>query len=133
MLSVDRSGSRLQHSVQRRALGEGKQSSHVEVVLPSQRGICRRLKEEACLGRGHSDTTTPVVKDHTTALATSTAAEGQGVRKPPSPPSTTSTSREGPQGRLILPQSTSAQRPSLVLQLFKLAVDGGPSFHVAQK
>ncbi|CAL8371709.1 unnamed protein product [Boreogadus saida] len=39
----------------------------------------------------------------------------------------------GPQGRLILPQSTSAQRPSLVLQLFKLAVDGGPSFHVAQK
>ncbi|CAL8349793.1 unnamed protein product [Boreogadus saida] len=40
---------------------------------------------------------------------------------------------KGPQGRLILPQSTSAQRPSLVLQLFKLAVDGGPSFHVAQK
>ncbi|CAL8234086.1 unnamed protein product [Boreogadus saida] len=39
----------------------------------------------------------------------------------------------GPQGRLILPQSTSAQRPSLVLQLFKLAVDGGPSFHAAQK
>ncbi|CAL8255727.1 unnamed protein product [Boreogadus saida] len=34
---------------------------------------------------------------------------------------------------IILPQSTSAQRPSLVLQLFKLAVDGGPSFHVAQK
>ncbi|CAL8339118.1 unnamed protein product [Boreogadus saida] len=41
--------------------------------------------------------------------------------------------RSGPQGRLILQQSTSAQRPSLVLQLFKLAVDGGPSFHVAQK
>ena len=39
----------------------------------------------------------------------------------------------GPQDRRILPQSTSAQRPSLVLQLFKLAVDGGPSFHVAQK
>ena len=33
----------------------------------------------------------------------------------------------------IFPESTSAQRPSLVLQLFKLAVDGGPSFHVAQK
>ncbi|CAL8358897.1 unnamed protein product [Boreogadus saida] len=30
----------------------------------------------------------------------------------------------GPQDRRILPQSTSAQRPSLVLQLFKLAVDG---------
>ena len=39
----------------------------------------------------------------------------------------------GPQDRGLLPQSTSAQRPSLVLQLFKLAVDGGPSFHVAQK
>ncbi|CAL8387503.1 unnamed protein product [Boreogadus saida] len=38
-----------------------------------------------------------------------------------------------PQEQCILPQSTSAQRPSLVLQLFKLAVDGGPSFHVAQK
>ena len=39
----------------------------------------------------------------------------------------------GPQDRGLLPQSTSAQGPSLVLQLFKLAVDGGPSFHVAQK
>ena len=41
--------------------------------------------------------------------------------------------KPGPQDRRILPQSTSAQRPSLVLQLFKLAVYGGPSFHVAQK
>ena len=32
--------------------------------------------------------------------------------------------RTGPQDRRILPQSTSAQRPSLVLQLFKRAVDG---------
>ena len=44
-----------------------------------------------------------------------------------------STMDPGPQEQCILPQSTSAQRPSLVLQLFKLAVDGGPSFHVAQK